>query len=607
MSEGSAEGAGGMPAGLVAGSRVGGYRLEEQVGAGGMAVVFRAVDERLGRQVALKVLAPAFAADAEFRQRFLRESRAAATVDDPHIIPVHEAGEADGVLFIAMRFVPGGDVRSLLAQAGALPPARVAAIISPVASALDAAHAAGLVHRDVKPANMLVDVRPDRPDHVYLSDFGLSKGMLSAGLTETGQFLGTPDYTAPEQIEGRAVDGRTDQYALACSAFELLCGEPPFRRDKGLAVLFAHLQQSPPSLASRRPGVPGAADAVFARALAKAPQDRYPTCGQFAGALREALGVAAYHSGPGAVLASGQSAEHPATEIAGPAGLGNGEAAVPAGAATISAMRPAPTRPDTSRRPATRLRRISARAWIFGGASAGIALIAALVIVLANSPKTSRPPAGANNPASSPGSPTSSPASAGSSPALPFRDDLSSAANGWTVSGNGASARYANGGYEIDLAATRGSSGAAAPTRNFPDPAPPDITVQVSARLIVGNALTVYGIECRAAADNSNAYYFAVSDGHFEIFKDSDGSLTTLVSRNTTAVSPNGTNQLQAACTSTGTQNAVQLEFWVNGQKLGDVTDPTNPLPIGKVRLFVTRMGLESTAIEVEFDNFAVT
>jgi len=167
--------AGGGPGGLAAGSRVAGYLLEEQAGAGGMAVVFRARDERLGRPVALKVLAPGLAADADFRRRFLRESRAAAAVDDPHIIPVYEAGEAGGVLFIAMRYVSGGDVRGLLRREGPLPPGRVAAVISPVASALDAAHAAGLVHRDVKPGNMLIDARPGRPDHVYLSDFGLAR------------------------------------------------------------------------------------------------------------------------------------------------------------------------------------------------------------------------------------------------------------------------------------------------------------------------------------------------------------------------------------------------------------------------------------------------
>jgi DNA-binding beta-propeller fold protein YncE len=290
---------------LGSGSRVAGYRLEEQVGAGGMAVVYRAGDERLGRLVALKIMAPAMAADAMFRQRFTRESRAAAAVDHPHIIPVYEAGEADGVLFIAMRFVGGGDVGSLLRREGPLPSAGAASIISPVASALDAAHAAGLVHRDVKPANMLLDTHPDRPDHVYLSDFGLSKGVQSGRLTASGQFLGTPDYIAPEQIEGLPVDGRADQYALACVAFELLTAAVIFARSEGWATVWAHLNSPPPRLSSARPDLPPAADEVLARALAKAPQDRYANCQQFADALREALGLVPYHLGSGAAPATG--------------------------------------------------------------------------------------------------------------------------------------------------------------------------------------------------------------------------------------------------------------------------------------------------------------
>ena len=291
-------------AGLRAGSLVAGYRLEAQVGAGGMAVVFRARDERLGRLVALKVLAPGLAADAGFRRRFIAESRAAAAVDDPHIIPVYEAGEADGVLFIAMRFVAGGDLRGVLDREGPLPPGRAAAFISPVASALDAAHRAGLVHRDVKPANILVDARPGRPDHVYLSDFGVSKGAVSSvSLTGAGHFLGTPDYSAPEQIQGRAVDGRADQYALACVAFQLLTGSVPFARDQGMAVLLAHLSEPPPALAARRPDLPAAADPVLARAMAKVPEKRYASCREFADALREALGVAPYTS-PGPLPAA---------------------------------------------------------------------------------------------------------------------------------------------------------------------------------------------------------------------------------------------------------------------------------------------------------------
>jgi eukaryotic-like serine/threonine-protein kinase len=290
-------GAFGSSAGFPLGTRIAGYRLEEQIGRGGMAVVFRAQDERLQRQVALKVLSPALATDEAFRYRFIRESRSAAAVDDPHIIPVFEAGDADGVLFIAMRYVPGGDVGTLVHRHGPLAAARAAAIISGVASALDAAHAAGLVHRDVKPANMLVDARPGRPDHVYLSDFGLTKGALSsASQTGTGHFLGTPTYCAPEQIQGCPVDARTDEYALACAVYALLSGEPPFPRDQGMAVLYAHLSTSPPLLTSRRPDLSSAVDDVLLRALAKAPEGRYASCGEFADALRMALGLQRYDS-----------------------------------------------------------------------------------------------------------------------------------------------------------------------------------------------------------------------------------------------------------------------------------------------------------------------
>jgi len=293
---------GGPLAGLTAGSRVAGYLLEKLVGVGGMAAVFRARDERLGRVVALKLLA----GDELVRKRFVREARAVAAVDHPHIIPVYEAGEAAGVLFIAMRFVAGDDLRVVVSREGALRPRRAAAFISPVASALDAAHDAGLVHRDVKPANMLVDVGPHRPEHVYLSDFGVARGMVSSsGLTRAGQFLGTPDYAAPEQISGRAVDGRADQYALACVAYTLLSGTVLFRREVPMAVLYAHLSVPPPRLTAARPELPDAVNEVLARALSKEPDDRYDSCGDFADALREALGLEPYDPSRPAVLTPG--------------------------------------------------------------------------------------------------------------------------------------------------------------------------------------------------------------------------------------------------------------------------------------------------------------
>jgi hypothetical protein len=284
-----------IPGGFSAGSMVAGYRLEERIGEGGMAAVFRAYDSRLGRYVALKILAPGLASDETFRQRFVRESRAAAAVDEPHIIPVFEAGESAGVLFIAMRYVRGGDVRSLIRGSGPLPAVRAAEIVAQAAAALDAAHAHGLVHRDVKPANMLLEssgAREGGADHVYLSDFGLSKGALAAtDLTDRGQFLGTLDYAAPEQIEGRALGGRSDEYALACSAFEMLYGEPPFKREQGIAVMYAHLSEAPPLVRSRRPELAAAVDDVLATGMAKRPGDRYGSCGEFAAALRRALGA----------------------------------------------------------------------------------------------------------------------------------------------------------------------------------------------------------------------------------------------------------------------------------------------------------------------------
>ena len=376
------------------GSRVARYRLEGQVGAGGMAVVFRARDELLGRQVALKIMAPALAADDRFRRRFIREWRAAAAVDDPHIIPVYEAGEADGVLFLAMRLVADGDVRTLLQRQGPLLPGHTAAIISPVASALDAAHGAGLVHRDVKPANMLLDRRPGRPDHVYLSDFGLSSDALSsAGLTG-GQFLGTPNYTAPEQIQGLPVNGRADQYSLACAAFELLTGAPPFQRDHGMGVIWAHLREPPPRPSSCQPGLPTAADQVLATALAKRPQERYARCQDFAEALRAALGLVPYHFSPAAAdpappadprLAS--AAISPAIAAAGPVGRYPSSAARTADSVASPVITPGRKAPGPAVQPGQARRRLrlrGQRAPLAAGLAGGsLAVLFAAVIVLA--------------------------------------------------------------------------------------------------------------------------------------------------------------------------------------------------------------------------------
>jgi protein kinase-like protein len=359
------------------GSRIGKYVLEQQIGHGGMAVVFRARDEQLGRLVALKIMDPAVASDPEFRERFVRESRAAAAVDDPHIIPVFEAGESAGMLFIAMRYVAGGDVRSLLARESPLRVDRASAILVSVASALDAAHAAGLVHRDVKPGNMLMDVRKGQPDHVYLADFGLTKTTSGAvSLTSTGRFVGTADYAAPEQIGGRRVDGRADQYALACSAVEMLTGQPLFPFENVMAVLTAHMSKPPPAVSARRHGLPAGLDAVLGRALAKSPDDRYPSCGDFAAALQ----LAASSTRSGALVAAGAS--HRGTEgeagTLAPAGSGGAQAAP---AATRPLARPRPIEPP-DRIDVVPARRRRGRLAIAAAAVVAVAVGAAVVAFL---------------------------------------------------------------------------------------------------------------------------------------------------------------------------------------------------------------------------------
>jgi serine/threonine protein kinase len=263
--------------------QIAGYRIEARLGRGGMGDVYRAVQLSLGRRVALKVLAPNLAADDVFRRRFLRESRIAASIDHPSIIPIYETGEDGGLLYIAMRYVDGMDLSTLLRRDGRLAPARALAIMAQVASALDAAHARGLVHRDVKPGNILLAAGPAGSDgHCYLCDFGLIKEVdtqqARSALTATGQFVGTIPYVAPEQIEGHDVDGRADVYSLGCVLFHCLTGSVPFERMNDIEVVFAHLREPPPPVSGRLPGLPTTLDAIVARAMAKSRDDRWPTC-----------------------------------------------------------------------------------------------------------------------------------------------------------------------------------------------------------------------------------------------------------------------------------------------------------------------------------------
>src|SRR5215216_665594 len=262
------------------GTSVAGFRIERLLGRGGMGAVYLAEDTALARKVALKLLSPELAENERFRERFLRESRLAASLDHPHIVPIFQAGEADGVLFLAMRYVEGTDLSRLVAEEGPLEPERVVTLVEQAASALDAAHEQGLVHRDVKPSNMLI-ARSAGREHCYLADFGLTKrtGSIS-GLTATHQVVGTLDYVAPEQIRGAEVGARADVYSLACVLHECLTAQPPFERATDVAVLWAHVHEEPPLVTSRRPELPKALDSVLARGLAKEPGDRYASCGE---------------------------------------------------------------------------------------------------------------------------------------------------------------------------------------------------------------------------------------------------------------------------------------------------------------------------------------
>jgi YVTN family beta-propeller protein len=274
------------------GTELAGYRIEALLGRGGMSVVYRADHARLRRKVALKLLAPELADDERFRERFLRESQLAASLDHPNVVPIYDAGEVEGLLYIAMRYVPGTDMKALLRSEGALEPERALALVAQVGGALDAAHERGLVHRDVKPSNVLLAGRAGR-EHCYLADFGLSTSASDrSAVADPRQIVGTIDYVAPEQIRGGELDGRADVYSLACLLYESLTGDIPFRRGSDVAVIYAHLEEPPPKASERSLGLRPGLDAVLERGMAKAPEDRWESCGALVEAARSAVGGA---------------------------------------------------------------------------------------------------------------------------------------------------------------------------------------------------------------------------------------------------------------------------------------------------------------------------
>jgi pSer/pThr/pTyr-binding forkhead associated (FHA) protein/predicted Ser/Thr protein kinase len=303
------------PASVIAGCRV-----EGVLGRGEMGVVYRAEELALQRPVALKVIAREYSADERYRKRFRRESRLAAAIDHPNILPVFDAGEEAGVLYIIMRIVEGPDLSALLDEVGALQPLRAARIVRQVAGALDAAHARGMIHRDVKPSNVLVA----RGEHAYLTDFGLAKPEDSIeALTRQGTVVARADYVAPEQLLNRRVDGRADVYALGCVLFESLTGEPPFARWTEGPQLLAHVDAPRPSVVALRPELPVQFDEVIRRAMAKDPDERYPSAGDLGQAALVAAG-GLRRASAWSVVATGEAAPAPGVSAPGVSAPGVG-------------------------------------------------------------------------------------------------------------------------------------------------------------------------------------------------------------------------------------------------------------------------------------------
>ncbi|MEX0971892.1 MAG: serine/threonine-protein kinase [Solirubrobacterales bacterium] len=353
---------------LSSGDEFAGYRIERNLGRGGMGVLYLAVEPGLERRVALKLIAPEAAADDVFARRFAEESRIAASIEHPNVVPIYAAGEEDGIPFIAMRYVSGADLGKRLTREGRLEPAAAAALIAQVGNGLDAIHAAGLVHRDVKPANVLL-AGSEGAEHAYITDFGVARNVATeSGLTQTGRFVGTLDYVAPEQISGDGVDARADIYALGCLLFKLLTGEVPYPRDSEAARLYAHLNEPPPAPSLQVSGVPMALDDVAIRAMSKQPEDRYPSAGDLGRAAVAALSGASPEL-PERTVATGAAATRTAETVA--------PAEKPAGPPTAATRRLEPERAEEGGRTVGRRRLFAA-----GAALLAIAAIAAGALAL---------------------------------------------------------------------------------------------------------------------------------------------------------------------------------------------------------------------------------
>ena len=379
------------------GDEFAGYRLVSLLGHGGMSIVYRAEHIGLERTVALKLLSPQLSDDEDFRERFQRESKVAASLEHPNIIPIYEAGGENGVFYIAMRYVDGADLKTRLKQSGQLEAHQIVSFVAQVAAALEAAHARGLIHRDVKPANILIapGAGVEGSDHVYLSDFGVAKNTAAAGLTKTGLFVGTAEYASPEQIEGKELDGRADIYSLGCVAYEALTGAPTYEKESEVAMMYAHLLEPPPKLSERRPDLGTAADEVIAKAVAKSRDDRYARPSEFALALRQAVGANA-PVGPETILAG--------SVLAAPA-------APAAPAEKPAEPEPRPTEPEPTPQPAAEAAAGASnrRKLVVGGGILAVIVAAGVLIpllALSGGKSSSSQTAVATSPGATAGTPT---------------------------------------------------------------------------------------------------------------------------------------------------------------------------------------------------------
>jgi serine/threonine-protein kinase len=589
------------------GTTIGEYRIESILGRGGMSVVYLAEHERLKRKAALKVLSTELAEDPAFRQRFVSEWERLAALDHPNIIPIFEAGEVGGQLYIAMRYVDTTDLKGLLRSEGRLEPARAVAIVTQVASALDAAHARSLVHRDVKPANVLIALGAgfEGIDHAYLSDFGLTKSTDSrSGLTKTGTFMGTVDYVAPEQIAGKDVDGRADQYALACVLFECLTGRIPFPRQEDTAAMFAHLQEPPPRVTEANPTLPAAIDDVIARGMAKEPDERYATCMELARTARAALGLGqtspvGVPMAEGATLSSSSPTLPPTpSKVVPPPG----------------ALAP-PAPPGGGGRSKTPVMVGAAIATVVVAAIAFVALGGGDEEEPAASGSVTAPtgPTATGPTASGPTAITGETGAAVSGPsgAVIFSDSFEDPSVGWEDSPQNGVQRELTpeGTYRftwtdqspVDAFATAfGGVGGIGPGGLDAT----DVRVSVTATLVTAEGRHTFGVACRANEDTTY-YAYISSDGFWQIAKIFNvGEFASLNQGSDDSIAK-GEDTYEIAATCIGDEDGlpVTVALFVDGKEIATAVDDTDPITSGSAGIFAEG----NTGTVIEFDDFQVT